>query len=213
MEKATPELRSCRSIRVHLGCGDEKLPGFINVDIRVTEATDYVADLNNLQIFSDNSVTCFYSHAFFEHLFRLQRLPHLAQAVRALEEPDGFCCYIGLPYFPMIARLYLEGGPGIVGESFNLFNVYRYTHGNPEMMPESWIEQLHKSLFDEAELGELLWRAGFNSFVMFNYCFVGEPRHPINIGFYATKSRKSIEQLRADSLFFLKDFSNKKIFL
>ena len=31
-----------------------------------------------------------------------------------------------------IARLYLAQAPGVLGERFDLFNVYRYTHGDPE---------------------------------------------------------------------------------
>ena len=72
-----------------------------------------------------------FSNAFFEHLYRSSRGPHL-QRIREALAPDGACCYMGIPYFRNIARLYLERGPGTAGPVFDLFNVYRYTHGNPK---------------------------------------------------------------------------------
>jgi hypothetical protein len=46
-------------------------------------------------------------------------------------EPGGVVCYWGIPDFANIAWFYLERRPGIVGPVFDLFNVYRYTHGDP----------------------------------------------------------------------------------
>ena len=201
------------NIRVHLGCGDEKLPGFINVDWRLTQATDYIIDLNNPWCFGDDSVECFYSNAFFEHLYRNQRLPHLKRIVRALKPDVGFCCYIGLPYFPNIAKLYLKRGPGVVGKTFDLYNVYRYTHGDPEHRPDYWLMQLHKSLFDEEELTSLLYEAGLTSCQLFIYCFVGEEERPINMGFYATKSQFDKSQLRSDCLQFINEVAANKVIL
>jgi len=87
-----------------------------------------------------------FSNAFFEHLYRPQRLPHLRR-IRESLEADGVCCYIGVPYFRNIAKFYLEKAPGTLGPVFDLYNVYRYTHGDPEHQPAWWLGQLHKSLF------------------------------------------------------------------
>ena len=76
------------------------------------------------------------------------RAPHLRRVRQALAA-DGVCCYIGIPYFPAIARLYVERGPGTASDVFDLYNVYRYTHGDPEGQAAWWLGQLHKSLFDE----------------------------------------------------------------
>lgn len=94
----------------HLGCGEHRLPGRINIDVRATSATDLVTDLTRPSIRSARSVV---SHAFFEHLYRNDRIPHLRALLDALTE-DGWVLYLGLPDFRAIARLYLEGARGLV---------------------------------------------------------------------------------------------------
>ena len=205
-------LQRARSLRLHLGCGDDRVPGFVNVDYRQTQATDVVMDLA-LPRLAAGSVAFAFSHAFFEHLYRNARLPHL-QRIRQSLEPRGVCCYIGIPYFRNIARFYLEGAPGIVGASFDLFNVYRYTHGDPEHAPGWWLGQLHKSLFDEPELDRLLRESGFQSFVQFTYVYPSEPKEvPVSMGFYATSDSQSTNQLRDACASFLARFDTRKISL
>jgi predicted SAM-dependent methyltransferase len=205
-------LKYQENVRVHVGCGDERKEGFINIDVRATAATDYVLDLNELECFQSGSVTCFYSHAFFEHLYRNERNIHLKNVYSALP-PQGVCCYIGLPYFPNIARYYLEKTPGIVGEWFDLFNVYRYTHGDPEHAKGWWLIQLHKSLFDEYELSELLTSSGFGSYILFNYCCIGEEMWHVNIGFYASKGKRNLNELKRECMTFLDETASNKVLL
>ncbi|MEW5798817.1 MAG: hypothetical protein AB1728_07390 [Bacteroidota bacterium] len=202
-----------KNINVHLGCGDEKKTGFVNIDIRTTVATDYSVDLNHLRSFAPGSVRTFYSHAFFEHLYRTQRVEHLKGVFRALTD-NGVCCYIGLPYFPNIARYYLEKRkPGIVGERFDLFNVYRYTHGDPEHAPTWWLDQLHKSLFDEEELSAVLDGAGLTSNVLFVYCCVEEEGWYVSLGFYAKKGSHNIQTLKTEAKEFLHHHARNKVIL
>ncbi|HKW95830.1 MAG TPA: class I SAM-dependent methyltransferase [Methylomirabilota bacterium] len=194
-------LRASNGLQVHLGCGNDHLQGFVNLDTRWTEAADIVANLS-LPPLSPGSVDLAISHAFFEHLYRRARLPHLQRVAEALA-PDGICCYIGLPYFPNVARFYLERAPGIVGPVFDLFNVYRYTHGDPEQAGAEtwWLEQLHKSLFDESEVAGLLRGSGFGSFVLFVYVYPGDGAPlPVSMGFCASKKAKSESDLRRDCL-------------
>ncbi len=85
----------------------------------------------------------------------------------------------------------------MVGDRFDLFNVYRYTHGEPEQTtvipwadwrpeahpdsaPPGWVPQLHKSLFDAGYLGSLFEAGGFSATV-FHYTYPGE-EHPLNLG-------------------------------
>ena len=96
-------LQHQRGLRLHLGCGDDRLADFVNVDTRSTRATDAVMDLN-LPRFAPGSVAFAFSNAFFEHLYRDQRLSHLQHICTALAE-DGAICYIGMPYFRNVAPL------------------------------------------------------------------------------------------------------------
>lgn len=199
-----------RRLRVHLGCGDDRLAGFANVDYRPTNATDAVMNLERPP-FADGSIAFAFSNAFFEHLFRDARAPHLRRISEALE-PAGVCCYIGIPYFRNVARFYLEGAPGTVGDRFDLFNVYRYTHGNPEHARGWWMGQLHKSLFDEDELRSLLAGAGFRSHVLFCYGYPGDDHElPVTMGFYAMKQAEPAEDLRRACVGFLKQFDDRHV--
>jgi predicted SAM-dependent methyltransferase len=199
-----------RSLRVHLGCGDDRLPGFVNIDYRPTAAVDVAMDLSLPQL-ADGSVSLAFSNAFFEHLYRPARGPHLRRIRQALA-PDGACCYMGIPYFPNIARLYVERGAGTASEVFDLFNVYRYTHGDPEGQASWWLGQLHKSLFDEDELGGLLREAGFTSFALFCYGYPGDVNEvPVTMGIYAVAGAKPADRLRAECLEFLNQFADVRI--
>jgi hypothetical protein len=152
-----------------------------------------------------------FSNAFFEHLYRHSRLPHL-RCIHAALEPDGVCCYIGVPYFRNVARFYLMRGPGTAGRVFDLHNVYRYTHGDPEQAPDWWIGQLHKSLFDEDELSALLDDSGFASHVMFCYAYPGDVNEvPVTMGFYATRRAYRPEELRDACQSFLEQFADTRI--
>jgi hypothetical protein len=119
-------------------------------------------------------------------------------------------CYLGLPDFQRVAELYLAKGRGIEGPIFDLHNVYRFTHGHPEMGGTEWLPQLHKSLFDVNEVDRLLSDAGFPSYVIFRYVFPNEPSElDLSLGFYATAARQSTSQLEAAARSFLLQFDGR----
>jgi hypothetical protein len=205
------EILKMKNLKIQMGCGDDHLDGFVNMDCRATRAADFLGDLNVPDYFSPGSVDLVYSNAFFEHLYRNQKLPHL-QTISNVLSANGLCLYIGLPYFPEIARLYLEKGPGIVGESFDLFHVYRYTHGDPEAVdPSGWFEQLHKSLFDGPELAQLLKSSGFGASLVFYYSYPGEEKTPVNCGFLASKSEVTKEKLKEKALELIQEIAGPKV--
>jgi len=194
-------------LKLHLGCGEARIPGFVNVDVRLTSAVDVTLDLNRFDVF-DANVDVLFGNAFFEHLYRDRRLVHLRGAYRALR-PGGVLCYLGLPNFPVIARTYLDGGPGTMGPRFDLYHVYRYTHGDPEQAQEWYLEQLHKSLFDEAEVEALLRESGFESFTVFEYAYPGDAHPvPVNLGFFVVK-REGEDDLATRCRAFLVEFPER----
>jgi predicted SAM-dependent methyltransferase len=205
------------SSHYHLGCGPQHLDGFVNVDVRDTQAADLVADLNTLDGLPPGEAKGFFSHAFFEHLYRDSRLGHL-RAARERLASDGFVCYIGLPDFQRVAELYLSQGRGVEGPTFDLHNVYRYTHGDPEMggtemSSTEWLPQLHKSLFDFTEVDRLLRDAGFGSYTIFRYAFPADPPEvgALTLGFYATRGQCTAVQ--DDARTFLAEFDGRFITL
>lgn len=171
---------------LHLGCGDIRIRRCLNLDYRATGATDLVHDCSNLSLFRDKTFSSVYSHAFFEHLYREQRVPLLRDVKRVLCD-SGYALFLGMPDFERIAKAYLDREKGLFSDTFNLYEVYRYTHGDPERYPSWWLQQLHKSLLDSEELSALLPEAGFRYFLIFRYCFRSE-HLPVSMGFYATFS-------------------------
>ena len=203
-------IRRRKNLRVHLGCGDDHQQDFVNIDARRTAAADVTMDLVSPD-FSPSSVSLAFSNAFFEHLFRDSRVTHLRAIYESLQD-EGICCYIGIPYFRNVAKYYLERAAGTAGPVFDLFNVYRYTHGYPEQAPRWWLGQLHKSLFDEDELTSLLKSAGFEAFVLFCYGYPGDYEElPVTMGFYASKQPGPVTVLRQDCRAFLERFADTRI--
>jgi hypothetical protein len=113
---------------------------------------------------------------------------------------------MGLPDFQRVAEMYLSRGRGVEGPVFDLHNVYRYTHGHPEMGTD-WSAQLHKSLFDVTEVKRLLRDAGYPSYVIFRYVFPEDPPElNLTLGFYATPARRSAPELESAARTFLGQF-------
>lgn len=59
--------RPSKGLRLHLGCGQKRLQGFINVDCNYSSATDYVADISKLPC-PDNSVERIETYHVIEHI-------------------------------------------------------------------------------------------------------------------------------------------------
>ena len=173
--------------KLNLGCSTLRLPGFLNMDVRPTRAVDIAHDCSDLSVFPDKSFSTVFSHAFFEHVFMDQRQACLKSVFHVLKD-QGTVVFLGLPDFKKIALAYLNAETNTPNEKFDLIEVYKYTHGYPEMAPAWWIEQLHKSLFDQDTIEELLKTAGFSHYSIFNYSF-REEKIPLNLGFVGFKSQ------------------------
>lgn len=74
-------------IKLHLGCGKIRLPGYINVDIQSGPAVDRVADLRTLP-WESGSVDMVYSCAAIEHFGRREWVGVLKEWARVLK-PGG----------------------------------------------------------------------------------------------------------------------------
>ena len=172
--------------RVHLGCNDVRLDGFVNVDLRPTSATDIVHDCRDLKIFPSGCVSFLYSNAFFEHVYLTDQQRLMRDVLRTLAD-GGWIAFTGLPDFEGVARAYLERRtPGNVSGVFDLHEAYRYTHGAPEGRQEWWLAQLHKVLLDTPTLLGLCKSVGFASCEVFAYCWGAEPNQ-VTLGLLATK--------------------------
>ena len=63
-------------MKLHLGCGDRRINGFINIDIQNSPAVDVVADIMDLP-YEENTVDVIYSCCMLEHFGRNNNLKFL----------------------------------------------------------------------------------------------------------------------------------------
>lgn len=173
-------------LAIHLGCGNKKVAGMINCDIRQSAATDLVMDCSRLDPFDSGSADAIFVNAFFEHLHVREQIPFLRECQRVLADP-GTLTMLGIPDFETVARAYVAKEAGILGPVFDLYHVYRYSHGGDfANAPEFWMEELHKSLFDTPYLEYLLEKAAFGSWLILRYCYPGE-NLPLNLAVFGWK--------------------------
>lgn len=190
-------------MKINLGSSAVRFPGFTNVDIVTGPGVDVIGSATGIPVES-SSVDVLYFNAVLEHLFTAHVDRAFAEFNRVLK-PSGVLIGLGIPDFHQIASLYLANAAGIVGNRFDIFNVYRYSHGNPEAgseganwkdwnpatnpycAPQGYMGQLHKTLFDKNLLSIYLHRNNFRA-ALFNYCFRQE-EHPVNLGFIASRQQ------------------------
>ena len=96
--------------KLHLGCGNIKLDGFINIDVRHTPATDRVMDISDLAEFSDNSVDMIYASHCLEHFSFHIILDILCEWNRVLKKGEGELI-LRVPDFDILVNAYLRRRP------------------------------------------------------------------------------------------------------
>jgi SAM-dependent methyltransferase len=82
-------------VRVNLGCGDQRLPGHIGLDILIRTGTDVICDLNVSIPLAPSSVEHIRATSILEHIDELERL--LKEVSRVLS-PDG-TFYVSVPHW------------------------------------------------------------------------------------------------------------------
>lgn len=151
-------LEGQHDLRLHLGCGANVKPGWLNIDLH--PAADLHLDLRRGLPFPDASAAVIYSEHFFEHLeYPREVVPLLADARRVLQ-PGGLF-QVGVPSTETILRAY-------VANDTELFRIAR------ELWHPAWCDtplhqvnfhfrQLteHKYAYDWETLASVLAAAGF----------------------------------------------------
>jgi len=104
-------------IKLHLGCGNIHFPGYINIDWRITKATDFVGDVRKLP-FPDNSVEIIETYHTIEH-FPRRDLPRILKEWWRVLIPGGILI-IECPDFDRVVKEYLEGNEKRLNNIFGL---------------------------------------------------------------------------------------------
>jgi predicted SAM-dependent methyltransferase len=131
-------------MKINLGCGMNKLPGFVNIDANPSFAPDRIEDVRNI-VFAPNSI----DEVAFSHV--LEHLPksfyeEILKRIYSWLKP-GAKLYISVPDLPKVCEAYLR-----TKDPFLLFWIYG--SGEEDRMSHCWG-------FDTNSLHTLLTQIGF----------------------------------------------------
>lgn len=104
-------------MKLNLGCGTKKMPGFVNVDVRfnpnpTAEANkvwtdpDVIDDITVLEKFQNDSVDLIYACHVFEHFKKFERLNVLRRWFEVLK--PGATIRLAVPDFEAVAYAYVH---------------------------------------------------------------------------------------------------------
>lgn len=132
--------------KLHLGCGNKYIPGFIHIDLMDFEHIDHKRSIDDLSIFEDNSVDLIYACHVLEHFNRNNIDRVLKEWCRVLK--PGGVARISVPGFEELVKVYEKYGDMklIIG---------------PLVGGQTYLYNFHNMVFDFKFLSELLKKAGF----------------------------------------------------
>jgi len=112
-----------KKLKLNLGCGNEKLEGYVNIDIVKTDATDLVVDAVTLKGCKENSVDEIVAYHLIEHLSYMDFQKALTTWYRILK--PGGKLIIECPDLEKLCALFLKCNFSQRWES--------YSPGNPSL--------------------------------------------------------------------------------
>jgi predicted SAM-dependent methyltransferase len=139
--------------RIHLGCGDNILPGYLNVDARARPGVDRVAEITDLGFLADGSCEVIYVSHALEHLATAQVAPFLRQCCAKLEA--GGRLLVAVPDLEEIFRQFLAD-PNVFGLDRRV--LIDYVYGG-----QDYPTNFHKTGFTFEILAQHLREAGFGT--------------------------------------------------
>jgi predicted SAM-dependent methyltransferase len=98
------------SPRVHLGCGDHRLEGWINVDLAPSGAVDAVVDCAGRLPFADRALAFLHCEDLLEHVEHEKGIAMLRECFRVLR-PGGVLRILTPDLGALVQKVYLERGP------------------------------------------------------------------------------------------------------
>ena len=159
-------------VRLHFCCGGKKYKDYINVDIVPLEGADVTMNIpQDLFLISSDIISEVLIENGFEHFYRYQQGDLLKECRRILKD-RGRLVIKGIPDFDLIADAYMNKKKGNISAVFDLYEVYRITHGDPT--PANSPHQLHKDIFTKDGFRKLLTTHGFKIEDMSDKVFPGE---------------------------------------
>jgi predicted SAM-dependent methyltransferase len=134
-------------IKIHIGCGEINMPGWINIDAREFPHVHVVNEELDLKEFVDNSINEIYLCHVLEHFDFKESEEKLKLFYKKLK--PGGKLIISVPDFNLIIKGYIDSGKNL--NSFRMALMggqdYKYNY--------------HKSIYDEKLLTNIFKKVGF----------------------------------------------------
>jgi SAM-dependent methyltransferase len=148
-------LASGKPLKIHLGCGKDHFPGYVNIDAYPDSKADLIMDSKNLELFPDNCAEVIESYHFFEHLQLHEARESLKEWLRILQ-PGGLVI-IELPNLAVCAKeigIHFNPKDGV---DLAMAGMFSY----PTLVKEQGYGMIHKWGWTPETLGIEMSAAGF----------------------------------------------------
>lgn len=149
------KLLRMNNVKLHWGCGQRRLDGWVNIDGWRSDATDYVHDLRATLPFSDGSVDLIFTEHVLEHVEFDIATAVLADFFRALK-PGGIVRIV-VPDLNKCCHAYLSGDKSW----FTKVDAERLTAGDG--FNQIFYSHFHRYIYDFETLALILRNAGFST--------------------------------------------------
>ena len=133
-------------MKLHLGCGKRRIPGFVHIDAVPYEHIDHVCAIDHLPFIPDESVSLVYACHVLEH-FKRREVPRVLKEWHRVLHPEG-TLRLAVPDFAAIADRYRETG--------NLNELLGLLFGR-----QDYLYNIHYHVWDDTTLYAALKTAGF----------------------------------------------------
>lgn len=133
-------------MKLHLGCGQRYIPGFIHIDAIDYPHVDHVAAIDSLSFIQDSTIDLIYNCHVLEH-FKRRDVGRVLLEWRRVLKPQG-TLRVSVPDFGSLCDVYRQYGrlDLVIGALFGR---------------QDYLYNIHYNVFDFDDLSAALTRAGF----------------------------------------------------
>jgi predicted SAM-dependent methyltransferase len=158
-------LRETVSPKLHVGCGDNLIPSWLNTDLYPLSSRVFCMDATKRFPFPDDTFTCVFSEHMIEHITYLSARRMLAEIYRVLK--PGRLVRISTPSWDFLLGL-LEDPSEPLNARYIAWATREYTPWAPRasavFVVNNYVRDWgHTFIFDEETLRELLQSVGFKA--------------------------------------------------
>lgn len=133
-------------MKLHLGCGNKRIEGFMNVDIRPGNNVDIIDNISELNSVDNSSVELIYASHVLEHFGRHEYINVLERWYDLLKK--GGKLRLSVPDFNKVVEMYNNG--------YELKKLWGFLYGG-----QTYEQNYHYIGFDFKTLSEVLETIGF----------------------------------------------------